>query len=122
MMNSIKCPLPKVLTPERVLHRIVFVFSVKYMFFKLQYIIVLELMRENGNIGQYQSEHCWCCIPSVIEIFMICEIEWILVSDALLDQLDKLINMSFGECSIKGQLSKFKICARLEGAPGFCEL
>jgi len=32
---------------------------------------------------------------------MVYEIEWILASDASLDKLDKLINMSFGEHSIK---------------------
>jgi hypothetical protein len=36
--------------------------------------------------------------------------------------LDKLIDVSFGERSVKGKLSKFKIRARLEGAPGFCDL
>lgn len=50
---------------------------------------------------------------------MVCEIEWILASDALLNELDKLITLGFGERSVKGKLSKFEIYARLERAPGF---
>ena len=37
------------------------------------------------------------------------------------DKLDKLIDMSFSECSVEGKLSKFKVSTRLEGTPGFCD-
>lgn len=45
------------------------------MFLELQYINMLEITTGSGSIGQYWSEQRRRCIPSIMEVLMIPEIE-----------------------------------------------
>lgn len=92
------------------------------MFLELQYINMLEITTGSGSIGQYWSEQRRRCIPSIMEVLMIPEIEWVLALDAPLNKLYEFIDMGLRECGIKSKLSEFKIGARLEGEPRVFDL
>jgi hypothetical protein len=92
------------------------------MFFELKYIIMLEIKRGSGSISQYWSKHCRRCIPSLIKVPMIREIERVLALHAPLNKFYESIDLGFRECSVKSKLSEIEIGARLEGAPRVCDL
>ena len=83
---------------------------------------MLEIKGRSGRISQYWSKHCRRCIPSLIEVPMIREIERVPALDAPLNKFYESINMGFRECSIESKLSEIEIGARLEGAPRVCDL
>ncbi len=55
--------------------------------------------------------------PSLLKIVGACDIEGVLTSDTPCNTCDQLINLFLRQSSLKGKLSKFKICPWLERPP-----